>query len=407
MATEVIPAADVDDDKQTVTLRLGDVCSKIGSGATPTGGSNAYLDAGPYALIRSQNVYNEGFRKQGLAFIDDDQAAGLQNVEVKAGDVLLNITGDSVARCCTVDVTVLPARVNQHVAIIRPNPEVLDPLYLRYWLISPATQALLLSWAGAGATRNALTKAMIESLQVRAPRDVDQQRDVANLLSSIDARIDHNVRCLHGLADLLREVLIDAQADSGGEAVMVGDIGVLRRDSRNPDEMDRDTPYIGLEHMPRRDVVLSRWATVEKVASDKVAFSPGEILFGKLRPNFHKVGVAVVEGVCSSDILVVRPKVVEDRGLLLAMLSSDDLIAHAVQSADGTRMPRVSWQSLSKFQFRITPSARRLINEIGDSLWLASSRMVTENQALADLRAALIPGLMSGRVRVGPAELER
>src|SRR5690606_17552184 len=101
-------------------LRLGDHCLKIGSGATPRGGKDTYLSSGPYALIRSQNVHNAGFSAAGLAFISEAQAQQLRNVEVIADDVLLNITGDSVARACQVDPDVLPARVNQHVAIIRP-----------------------------------------------------------------------------------------------------------------------------------------------------------------------------------------------------------------------------------------------------------------------------------------------
>lgn len=98
--------------------KLIDICSKIGSGATPKGGKEAYYDQG-ISLVRSQNVLDFAFSSEGLAFINDKQAAKLSNVEVFDGDVLLNITGDSVARACIMDPTFLPARVNQHVAIIR------------------------------------------------------------------------------------------------------------------------------------------------------------------------------------------------------------------------------------------------------------------------------------------------
>ena len=117
------------------TLQLRDACLKIGSGATPRGGKEAYK-GGATSLIRSQNIYNEGFHRDGLVYIDDDQSAELRNVEVKSNDVLLNITGDSVARCCQVATDVLPARVNQHVAIIRPQPDSLDACFLRYVLVS-------------------------------------------------------------------------------------------------------------------------------------------------------------------------------------------------------------------------------------------------------------------------------
>jgi type I restriction enzyme S subunit len=101
--------------------RLGDVSLKIGSGATPRGGKDVYLERGDISLIRSQNVYNNKFDKNGLAFITKFHADTLSNVEVQQQDVLLNITGDSVARVCQVPEDVLPARVNQHVAIIRTN----------------------------------------------------------------------------------------------------------------------------------------------------------------------------------------------------------------------------------------------------------------------------------------------
>jgi len=171
-------------------LRLGDVCTKIGSGATPRGGSKVYLENGKVALIRSQNVHNDGFRREGLVFITPEHAEELRNVEVQPNDVLLNITGDSVARCCQVDPSILPARVNQHVAIIRPDPAKLDPRFLRYVLISPQMQAQLLSWARAGGTRNALTKGMIESLEIYAPADVSEQRAIAHILGTLDDKIE-------------------------------------------------------------------------------------------------------------------------------------------------------------------------------------------------------------------------
>ena len=186
------------------SLRLGDVCTKVGSGATPRGGKEVYLRNGPCALIRSQNVYNDCFRHEGLVFINDKQAAELDNVEVHTDDVLLNITGDSVARACHVRSDVLPARVNQHVAIIRPDPNKLSPQFLRYFLVSPEVQAMLLSWAGSGGTRNALTKGMIELFVVRAPTDVGEQRAIAHILGTLDDKIELNRRMNETLETMAR-----------------------------------------------------------------------------------------------------------------------------------------------------------------------------------------------------------
>ena len=182
---------------------LGDVCIKIGSGATPRGGRDVYLRDGPYTLIRSQNIYNDGFHRDGLAFIGQQHADELQNVEVLEGDVLLNITGDSVARACQVAPDVLPARVNQHVAIIRPDSANLDADYLRYYLVAPIIQTLLLSWAGSGGTRNALTKGMIEWLEVPIP-PLREQRAIAHVLGTLDDKIELNRRMNETLEAMAR-----------------------------------------------------------------------------------------------------------------------------------------------------------------------------------------------------------
>jgi len=166
--------------------KLRDLTTKIGSGATPRGGSNSYKPSG-ISLIRSQNVLDLAFSNEGLAFIDDEQAMDLQNVTVGENDVLLNITGDSVARACKVPKQVLPARVNQHVAIIRPDAAKLDSDFLLYYL--QLSKQHLLSISEIGGTRRALTKGMIEDLDVYAP-DLTEQESIASVLRSLDDKID-------------------------------------------------------------------------------------------------------------------------------------------------------------------------------------------------------------------------
>lgn len=197
-----------------LTLKLREVCTKIGSGATPKGGKEVYLEDGPYALIRSQNIYNDGFRFDGLAYIGEDHASELQNVEVEAGDVLLNITGHSVARTCQVAFESLPARVNQHVAIIRTDISKLNPEFLRYYLVSPNIQALLLSLASSGGTRHALTKGMIESLTVSAPPLIEQHA-IARVLGAFDDKIELNRRMNKTLEDMTHAIFKDWFVDFG------------------------------------------------------------------------------------------------------------------------------------------------------------------------------------------------
>lgn len=173
--------------------KLKDLCTKIGSGSTPRGGDAAYKTHG-ISLIRSQNVLDFTFSKKGLAFIDDKQALELKNVTLQEQDVLLNITGDSVARVCQVPKNILPARVNQHVAIIRADKEKLNPEYLKYSLLSKPNKELLLTLASTGATRNAITKVMIENFEIEIPeeKNLTTQTRIASILSALDDKIELN-----------------------------------------------------------------------------------------------------------------------------------------------------------------------------------------------------------------------
>ena len=149
------------------TVQLGELTTKIGSGATPKGGRESYGTEG-ISLIRSMNVHNGYFEYKDLAHISDEQAKKLDNVTVHGKDVLLNITGASVARCCIVPNHVLPARVNQHVCIIRCKANI-SPVFLCCVLTDENYQNHLWNIAGSGATREAITKQQVENLSIIVP----------------------------------------------------------------------------------------------------------------------------------------------------------------------------------------------------------------------------------------------
>lgn len=186
------------------TVPLGELTLKIGSGATPRGGKESYKSEG-IALFRSLNVYDLQFDASGLAYIDDEQAGQLANVEVLPGDVLLNITGASVARCALAPTHLLPARVNQHVAILRPDPELLDGRFLNYTLVSPRHKGRLLAIAQGGATREALTKRTLEQFDIPVP-PLQDQRKIAAVLAAYDELIENNLRRIEILEAMAQAV---------------------------------------------------------------------------------------------------------------------------------------------------------------------------------------------------------
>ena len=184
--------------------KLKDITTKIGSGATPRGGKGAYHQKG-MPLIRSLNIYDLNFNYDDLAFIDESQAEQLDNVTVEKDDVLLNITGASVCRCTSVPEELAPARVNQHVSIIRADKKNLFGKYLKYVLVSPTYKRELWGLARTGATREALTKVDIENFKIKLP-DIKTQTRIASVLSAYDDLIENNekrIKALEEMAQLL------------------------------------------------------------------------------------------------------------------------------------------------------------------------------------------------------------
>ena len=164
---------------------LSSITSKIGSGSTPRGGNSVYSDSG-ISFIRSQNVLDMDFSTENLAFINDNQAEKLNNVIVEKNDILLNITGDSIARCTVVPEEILPARVNQHVSIIRcKNTE--ESKYVMYYL--QYMKKYLLQISKVGGTRNALTKEAIGKLPIKISDDCNK---ISKILDNIDQKIHIN-----------------------------------------------------------------------------------------------------------------------------------------------------------------------------------------------------------------------
>lgn len=169
------------------TKTLGVSCTKIGSGATPRGGKNVYLPEGT-PLIRSQNVRFGGVDWDGLAFISDEHADELRNVTVRTGDVLLNITGASIGRVCRAPEAMDGARVNQHVSIIRPRSQELDACFIQYFLSSPVIQHWIWN-ENYGVTRQALTKGMIEDINI-PDISPEEQRKIVRRIETAFAKID-------------------------------------------------------------------------------------------------------------------------------------------------------------------------------------------------------------------------
>ena len=180
--------------------------------------------------------------------------------------------------------------------------------------------------------------------------------------------------------------------------VTLGEICHEVRRGVSPDAIAPDTPYIGLEHMPRRSISLCEWESAQKVTSTKLAFEAGDILFGKIRPYFHKVGIAFVDGVASSDAIVIKPLRPELHAYVLMTVSSDAFVAAASQGMkEGSKMPRADWKQLLNYSVSMPDDDtlaefNRVLNPILEQL----KTLCFSIRNLVAARDLLLPRLMKG-----------
>lgn len=397
-------------------VRLGDVCSKIGSGATPSGGKEAYK-GGDYHLIRSQNVLDFAFSKDGLASINDEQANKLKNVEIIQGDVLLNITGDSVARCCIVPSEILPARVNQHVAIIRPRKEELDNHYLLYYLQYYKRQ--LLQIASAGATRNAITKAMIENLILPCPKSLDDQRRIASILSSLDRKIELNNKINADLEEMAQAIFknwfvdfepfkngkfVDSELGMIPEGWKVGTLGDITK-NKSAKVKERNDVKV-LSPVTTGELVLSEEYFTKQVFSSSIAkykiVNKGDFAYNPARVNIGSLGRNEFDfDGCVSPVYVVF-SVLDGYENYFDLFRKTDFFKDSVASlAIGGVRQSLSYDDLSSIEV-IIPSENAVeeFNNLYNQMKKTIKANKLENSRLSLLRDTLLPRLMSGELEV-------
>ena len=395
-------------------VKLGDYCLKIGSGSTPKGGSTVYVESGT-SFIRSQNVYNLSFDYNGLTHITEEAANKLKGVTIFNEDILLNITGDSVARTCIVPNDVLPARVNQHVAIVRVDRKKMNGRFLNYYLASPRMQAHMLSLAvGKGASRNAMTKQMIENFKVTCP-PLDTQHRIATILSRYDSLIENyqkQIKLLEESAQrLYKEWFIDLRfpghentkivdgVPEGWEKKSIADLGTyLNGFAFKPsDWQERGKPIIKIKEMGNGISTDTPRNNGERVP-EKYIIKSGDLLF-----SWSATLMVIVwtgeEGWLNQHLFKVTPTQGIGREFLLQSISKT--IAEFSNLTTGSTMKHIQRNKLEQV-FVNTPTSEimncycRIAERQREQILNISSQI----RHLTEARDRLLPKLMSGEIEV-------
>lgn len=291
----------------------------------------------------------------------------------------------------------------------------LDPKYLYFWVKSSEGQSVLNNTT-IGSSQKALTIASLKGLEIPCPPAPVQKR-IVEFLAGYDDLIENNQKQIKLLEEaaqrLYKEWLVDLRfpghetipvvdgIPEGWKKVFLGGICTLKKDAVPAGRISTGTPYIGLEHIPRVDFCLSSWGSADDVISNKFRYAEDDIIFGKIRPYFHKVGFALNNGVVSTDSFVMKAN---DGiwGLLLMTVFDRAFVDYTYQTCkEGSKMPRADWNQMEKYPVLI-PS-EKIRQDFEKFIWNITRQVKTlalQNQALTEARDQLLPKLMSGEIEV-------
>ncbi|MFM5576448.1 restriction endonuclease subunit S [Aeromonas sp. 602200] len=362
---------------------------------------------------------------------------------LQSGDLLFarrSLTASGAGKCSIVKNICEPTTFESSIIRARPNSKIVSSDYLYYFFSSPVGRELMGTILRQVAV-SGITGSDLMELDIYCP-DISTQKRIAHLFSALDDRIallrETNATLeaiaqalfkswfvdfdpVHarargeqpaGLPPEVAALFPDSFEESalgmipkGWDVGVLGDVAETSRKQIKPEQLSAETLYVGLEHIPRKQLGLDSWGTAGELASAKSAFERNDILFGKLRPYFHKVVIAPFEGVCSTDILVCKAKQTAYHHYVAMHLFSDELIAYADRLSNGAKMPRINWKDLAAYEVAIPPS------EVAEQFYILIEPMIArmlanveQAQTLANLRDTLLPRLISGQLRLPDTE---
>lgn len=358
---------------------------------------------GPYLLGLGTIQRNGGFRADNLRTYGGPTS---KFIRLQEGDLFASLkdvthAADLLGAVARVPHGVTDARLTQDTVRVDVVSDRIDVDYL-YWALRSPQYRTYCRLRGTGTTNLDLSREDFYSFPIMLPKR-SVQRTIADVLSALDDKIAANTKLTIAADELVRTEYRELSS-SVAESVTLGSLAKNVRDLAEPD--GSDSLYVGLEHVPRHLMWLTGWGSMADVSSTKARFVEQDVLFGKLRPYFHKVVAAPSSGVCSTDILVLRAVDMELAGFVLAAAASDAVVGAVTASSEGTRMPRASWRDLAACEVPWPGDvvARAFSVRVASLRDYVQARL-RENEGLGAIRDALLPALMSGRLTIRDAEV--
>jgi type I restriction enzyme S subunit len=392
-------------------VTLGDIAEDVAYGYT------ASADAKPVGpkFLRITDIVG-GLNWDTVPYCSIDKK-NIYKYKLEVGDIVIARTGATTGTTEIIK-DEIDAVFASYLIRFKIDRRKADPFYIGYAVKSNIWKEYVQSIIGGSAQPGANAK-QFAHFQFYLP-SLQVQKRIASILSSLDDKIELNRQTnqiLEAIAQaLFKEWFVDfnfpgatgKMVDSelgkipvGWRVGTVGDVCKNIRVSIHPKDLQSETCYLGLEHIERKSLSIPSCGSSLEVDSQKFKFKRKDILFGKLRPYFHKVGIAPTDGICSTDILVLQPVVEGYYSFVLNLLYQDKFISYVSSVADGTRMPRVDWKSMAAYNITIPEdSVVEKFNRVTGQFFEQIIATIEENHTLIRLRDSLLPKLMNGEINI-------
>ncbi len=391
-----------------------------------TGPFGTQLSASEYVAegIPVINVRNVGFgdvRADDLEYVSEGKAEQLHHHVLRAGDIVFGRKG-AVERHALIGSAQDGWVQGSDCLRLRLQSPRFNVRFVSFYLRAKGHQDWMQALCSFGATMSSLNQDIVNRIELPCPpRPVQDQ--IAAVLAAYDDLIANNQRRIALLESMAEEIYREwfvrmrfpgHRASSFDKGLPMGwnstPLGQLVGETKRPvkkGDLAGHARYVGLEHISRKSVALTMHGAPESVESDKLAFIAGDILFSKIRPYLHKVALAHFDGICSTDTLVLKPKRLDFREFALFTVFSETFIEIANTASKGTKMPRADWHFLKQLRIPVPSDAllarfSTLVKPMLDEI----AMLIQANESLAQQRDALLPRLISGKLRVEALDIQ-
>jgi len=395
-----------------------------------------------YRLLQIGNIAVGKFRESGKPrYVSEDTFRRLNCTKIQIGDVLIARMPEPTGRAWCVDSPIPDSITSVDVAIVRVNPTKLDAKYLSYFLNQKTTFELIASLQ-TGSTRQRIKRSDLAALEIRT-HSLDIQRAIANILSNLDKKIATNDAVSETLEDIAQTIFKSWFIDfdpvkakmagekpvgmdeataalfpdsmeeselglipSGWKVGQLNSILKLNKSTVKAGTLTESVPYVPIDQIGAKDVFLKNSLSGSEAKTSLVSFKKDDILFGAMRPYFHKVALAPFDGTTRTTTFVLRAINPEYLTYSLFAVYQDEAVAYATNNSQGTTIPYAIWKnSFENYPIALPPERiAKAFNDLVIPIITFGYSLIAQNQKLVAIRDQFLPRLISGELQI-PEEM--